>query len=91
MGGIWFPDPLVSLMKCGFVCLDVFLSVERRRAKHDAFFAVGLTSSFGAQRLYPVPRDALEGGEGNPPPLQGAQPMPSRCPQHGKCRPQWHL
>ena len=37
-------------------------------------------------------RDALEGGEGTPPlPLQGAQPMPSRCPSDAKCRLQWHL
>ena len=26
-----------------------------------------------------------------PPPLQGAQPMPSPCPPDGKCQFQWHL
>ena len=26
-----------------------------------------------------------------PPPLQGAQPMPSHCPPDAKCQPQWHL
>ena len=26
-----------------------------------------------------------------PPPLQGAQPMPSYCPPDGNCQPQWHL
>ena len=35
-------------------------------------------------------RDALEGVE-VPPPLQGAQPMPSHCPPDAKCRLQWHL
>ena len=39
----------------------------------------------------PPPRDALEGGELPPPPLQGAQPMPSHCPPDGKRRLQWHL
>ena len=38
------------------------------------------------------PRDALEGGGGSSPaPLQGAQPTPSHCPPHGRCRLQWHL
>ena len=37
-------------------------------------------------------RDALEGGEvPPPPPLQGAQPMPSHCPPDPKCQAQWHL
>ena len=38
-------------------------------------------------------RDALEGGRypPAPPPLQGAQPMPSHCPPDAKCQPQWHL
>ena len=27
---------------------------------------------------------------GEVPPLQGAQPMPSRCPPHAKCQPEWH-
>ena len=26
-----------------------------------------------------------------PPPLQGAQPMPSHCPPDANCQPQWHL
>ena len=30
-------------------------------------------------------------GGGPPPPLQGAQPMPSHCPPDTKCQPQWHL
>ena len=38
----------------------------------------------------PGVRDALEGGGGYPPPLQGAQPMPSHCPPDAKCQPQWH-
>ena len=38
-------------------------------------------------------RDALEEGEGTPPPplLQGAQPVPSHCPPDGKCQLPWHL
>ena len=28
---------------------------------------------------------------GTPPPLPGAQPMPSHCPPDAKCQPQWHL
>ena len=37
-------------------------------------------------------RDALEGGgEGTPPPLQGAQPAPSHCPPDTKCQLQWHV
>ena len=35
--------------------------------------------------------DALEGGGAPPPPLQGAQPMPSHCPPDAKCQAQWHL
>ena len=31
------------------------------------------------------------GGEVPPPPLQGAQPMPSHCPPDAKCQPKWHL
>ena len=30
-------------------------------------------------------------GGGYPPPLQGAQPMPSDCPPDAKCQLQWHL
>ena len=33
-------------------------------------------------------------GEGErhlPPPLEGAQPMPSHCPPDANCQPQWHL
>ena len=46
----------------------------------------------GAVRAWegPCPRDASEGG-GTPPPLQGAQSMPSHCPPDAKCQPQWHL
>ena len=36
-------------------------------------------------------RDALEGGEVDPTPLQGAQPMPSHCLPDAKCHLQWHL
>ena len=32
-------------------------------------------------------RDALERGGGTPPPLQGAQPMPSHCPLEPSARP----
>ena len=35
-------------------------------------------------------RDALEGGE-VPPPLQGAQPIPSYSSSDSKCELQWHL
>ena len=31
-------------------------------------------------------RDALEGGRYPPPPLQGAQPLPSHCPPDAKCQ-----
>ena len=34
--------------------------------------------------------DALEGVT-PPPPLEGAQPMPSHCVPDAKCQPQWHL
>ena len=37
-----------------------------------------------------IGRDALEGAD-PPPPLQGAQPMPSHCPPDAKCRLQWHV
>ena len=30
-------------------------------------------------------------GGAPPPPLEGAQPMPSHCPPDAKCQPQWHL
>ena len=36
------------------------------------------------------PRDALERGEVTPPPLQGAQPMPSHRLPGAQCQPQWH-
>ena len=36
-----------------------------------------------------IPRDALEGGGGGAPLLQGAQPMPSHCPPDTKCQPQF--
>ena len=35
--------------------------------------------------MTPASRDALERGV-SPPPLQGAQPMPSHCPPDGKCQ-----
>ena len=56
--------------------------------------------SIGKGQLRPKPeprcppppgRDVLEGGEAPPPPLQGAQTMPSHCPPDGKCQLQWHL
>ena len=34
---------------------------------------------------------ALEGEGGLPPPLQGAQPMPSHCTPDAKCQLAWHL
>ena len=36
-------------------------------------------------------RNALEGGEVPPPPLPGAQPMPSHCPPNAKRELQWRL
>ena len=39
----------------------------------------------------PHPRDALEGEEPPPPPLQGAQPMPSHSLPDARCQTQWHL
>ena len=35
--------------------------------------------------------DHWKGGGVPPPPLQGAQPMPSHCPRDAKCRLQRHL
>ena len=35
-------------------------------------------------------RDALE-GQGSPPSLQCARPMPSHCPPDGKRRSHWHV
>ena len=37
------------------------------------------------------PQGCIGKGGGNPPPLQGAQPMPSHCLPDAKCRPQRHL
>ena len=39
----------------------------------------------------PVRPQGCIGKAGHPPPLQGAQPMPSHCPPNAKCQPQWHL
>ena len=39
----------------------------------------------------PPARDELEMGGVAPPPLQGAQPMPSHCLPDGKCQLQWRL
>ena len=46
----------------------------------------------GAQPLrIPPPQGCIGRGGAPPPPIQGAQPMPSHCPPGAKCQPQWHL
>ena len=54
---------------------------------------VGWPGVGGSARLSSSPPPGMhwKGGEVPPPPLQGAQPMPSHCLPDAKCQPQWHV